>query len=64
MRFTKREVLEREMVQLVFENARSKGLTNPEDYFYMQTKPTNGQVWEYEDYFKHRDTKEYISYKR
>jgi hypothetical protein len=77
MRFTKRELIEREtkrelsgggkgfrlQVDRAFDNAISKGLTNPEDYMHMQTKSADGGLM-VEDYFKHRDTKEYITYKR
>jgi hypothetical protein len=48
MRFTKRELIEREIkrervqVDRAFENAISRGLTNPEDYMYMQTKSADG----------------------
>jgi hypothetical protein len=69
MRFTKRELIEREIkrervqADRAFNNAISRGLTNPEDYMYMQTKSADGGLMA-EDFFKHRDTKEYITYKR
>ena len=38
-----------------FDRAIAKGLKQPEDYMYMYTK--DGK-----DYFKHRDTREYVTY--
>ena len=69
MRFTKRELIEREIkrervqADRAFDNAISRGLTNPEDYMYMQTKSADGGLMA-EDYFNHRDTKEDITDKR
>ncbi len=38
-----------------FKNAIAKGMSNPEDFMYMYSK--DGL-----DYFKHKDTREYISF--
>ena len=38
-----------------FDNALRKGMKNPDDYMYMHST-------RFKDYFKHRDSREYISY--
>lgn len=42
--------------QQAFQNAINSGLKNPQDYMYMHSDKEN-------DYFKHKDTRNYISFK-